>query len=111
MNAPARCYTVAEAADSLRVSTTTLRALLKVHPYCAKVGRKIIISPPDLAGLYEAMACPSTSSGTKPAGTTGTTVSQRGFCNGDYPKAWRQMAGSNPTKRTAEPLALVRSQK
>jgi len=39
----------------LRVSTKTLSRIIKEHRYCARVGRKIIISEADLARLYEVL--------------------------------------------------------
>ena len=66
-----RIYTMDEVAQAMRMSRRSLQELLKKHPYYHRNGHKKLFRQADIEALWEAIRCPSNSSGA-PAPTTGT---------------------------------------
>ena len=60
-----RTYTLAEAADVLRIPPRTLRKALDDYSLCRKIGRHVLLTQSDIDALLEAARCRSGSENAK----------------------------------------------
>lgn len=61
----ARTYTLAEAAEILRIPARTLRKALDDYSLCRKIGRHVLLTQSDMDDLLEAAKCRSGSENAK----------------------------------------------
>ena len=54
-------FTLEEVASRFRVSRRTLQDFIRLHPYYRRLGRRKLFTEDDIARLYEALPCPSSS--------------------------------------------------